>query len=393
MIEPKKPLNEASRLQDLYHYEVLDTQVEEEFDMLVELASRICETPISLLTLVDEDRQWFKAKLGIEEAQTERRVSFCAHAILQNDLLVIPDATKDERFFDNPYVTGDPSVRFYAGAQIRSAGGHKLGTLCVIDNKPRELSWHQASSLKILSTQASRLLELRYLKTHLQSASPEKETLRKQHAVSEWTAQQAVFFAETEEALLEPLKTGRFTKKELTNIYQQSKDLLRANKRFNQLLSLYNGAAEESAAPFIVSDLLHRIYEGLQQSVERKLPQLGLPTTPVEVCLQSSETARRIIQHLLEIILVDFDVPATAEVFAREKVLEIRLRLVTVQLEGYTAPIAWGKGQRGAVSTLGAFNLKLLHWIVSERGGTLELHNDQFEGAHLFLTLQLGKEV
>src|SRR6185295_1894172 len=128
--------NEAKRLKVLWQYDVLDTVPEEVFDDLTELAARICEAPISL---VDEDRQWFKAKVGVTIKETSRDISFCGHAIEQDDLFIIPDATKDERFAHNPLVTSDPKIRFYAGAPLITPDGHALGTLCVIDKVPREL--------------------------------------------------------------------------------------------------------------------------------------------------------------------------------------------------------------------------------------------------------------
>ena len=130
------PSNDEQRLQNLYSYEILDSAPEDEFNDLVELASAFCKTPISLITLLDKDRQWFKARKGFEAAETDRGSSFCSHAILSNDVLVVEDATKDERFSQNPFVTVDNGIRFYAGAPILSPEGFRLGTVCVLDNKP-----------------------------------------------------------------------------------------------------------------------------------------------------------------------------------------------------------------------------------------------------------------
>ena len=154
------PHNEALRLQDLYSYQLLDTPSESDFDELVELASRICNCPISLITLLDKDRQWFKAKKGINADGTSRDEAFCSHAILQDEVMIVKDATKDERFFDNPFVIGDPNVRFYAGAPIVSRSGHKLGTICLIDSKPKSFTKEEEALLQLLAKQASRLLEI-----------------------------------------------------------------------------------------------------------------------------------------------------------------------------------------------------------------------------------------
>jgi GAF domain-containing protein len=153
--------NEKQRLKVLWQYSVLDTVPEEIFDDLTELAARICEAPIALITLVDENRQWFKSKVGISIQETSRDISFCAHAIKQPELFIVPDATKDARFSHNPLVTSDPKVRFYAGAPLISPDGYALGTLCVIDKVPRELRPGQEQALRILARHVMSQLELR----------------------------------------------------------------------------------------------------------------------------------------------------------------------------------------------------------------------------------------
>ena len=386
MIEPKRPSNENFRLQALYRYNVLDTAEEEEFDMLVELASRICETPISLITLVDEERQWFKARLGVDAEETERRLSFCAHAILQNDLLVVGDASQDERFFDNPLVASDPAVRFYAGAQIRSSDGHKLGTLCVLDTKPRELNWHQASALKILSAQASRLLELRYLKSllpnTLQSANPGQP----RHAVDELMAQQAAYFLQAEESLLEPLRTGRFTKKELTNAYYQSKLLLNANKRFTNMVSLYHRERSKDPEKMNLGALLEKVHASLQTSLDKKISMPGIRLAPQTVIIRNGDAARQMLEKLFEILMVDLDTSFTIEAFQRENKLELRCVLPTTKLEGYTEPAKWSVALNNPLATIGAYSLQLLSWMVSSIAGTLEVHNES-RGSTVFFAL------
>jgi GAF domain-containing protein len=164
----------------LWEYEVLDTVPEEIFDDLTELAARICESPIALITLVDERRQWFKSKFGTAVNETSRDVSFCAHAITQPDLFIVPDASKDPRFANNPLVTSDPCIRFYAGAPLVTPDGYALGTLCVIDKVPRELRPDQKQALRILARHVVSQLELRRRSRELHNARQEHDKIKKE---------------------------------------------------------------------------------------------------------------------------------------------------------------------------------------------------------------------
>jgi two-component system, sensor histidine kinase len=167
------PQNETARLAALRQLAVLDTAPEETYDGITRLAAHICQAPVALISLVDEDRQWFKARTGLETRETPRDVAFCAHAILQNDLFIVPDALADERFKDNPLVTSHPRIRFYAGAPLINADGHALGTLCVTDSVPRELSEEQKEALRTLARLTVTQLELRRASLALARANEE----------------------------------------------------------------------------------------------------------------------------------------------------------------------------------------------------------------------------
>ncbi len=157
----KLPETEATRLQILRDYNILDTPSEVEFDDFTLLATLICGTPIAMVSLVDDDRQWFKSRVGLDAAETCRDAAFCAHALHHTEVFIVPDAHKDPRFWDNPLVTGEPFVRFYAGAPLLTAGGHALGTLCVMDCEPGTLTPMQQNALQALARQIIARLELR----------------------------------------------------------------------------------------------------------------------------------------------------------------------------------------------------------------------------------------
>ncbi|QLH37672.1 MAG: GAF domain-containing protein [Parachlamydiaceae bacterium] len=161
MKEPQTPFNEEERMELIRQLDILDTDAEEIYDGITYLASMACNKPVSTITIIDRHRQWFKSIVGANEKENPRIYSFCAHAILGNEILEVKDSQLDERFKDNPLVTGDPHVRYYAGAPIELKDGLRVGTLCVIDHKPNKLSDEQLKILRFLSLQVTKLLELR----------------------------------------------------------------------------------------------------------------------------------------------------------------------------------------------------------------------------------------
>lgn len=167
------PKNERQRIKVLWQYDVLDTAPEAAFDELADLARLICGAPVALISLVDENRQWFKSKLGTTVKETSRDVSLCAHAILHKDLMIVPDASKDKRFKNNPLVTAGLKIRFYAGAPLISPEGHALGTLCVIDKVARQLTADQKRALRILAKHVMTQLDLRHRTRELAAAKAE----------------------------------------------------------------------------------------------------------------------------------------------------------------------------------------------------------------------------
>ena len=176
------PLNEKERFEALKRLDILDTLPEDAYDTITKIASEICSTPIALVSLIDPKRQWFKSNFGLKVRETPRDLAFCTHSILEPDkIFVVPDATKDHRFHYNPLTTGDPHVIFYAGVPLTTSDGYALGTLCVIDNKPRKkLTKRQKSTLKALAKQVMILFELRKKNFKLEQANKEISRLNEE---------------------------------------------------------------------------------------------------------------------------------------------------------------------------------------------------------------------
>ena len=175
-----KPENEKERISALYEYNLLDSISEKDYDDITHIAAEICGMPISLISIIDHDRQWFKARVGLEEEETHRDVAFCSHAILNpREMFIINDVVKDERFHDNPLVTGKPSIGFYAGVPLLNDAGYPLGTLCVLDKKPNDLSREQKVTLKALARQVVASFELRKMNLSITAQKAQLEELNK----------------------------------------------------------------------------------------------------------------------------------------------------------------------------------------------------------------------
>jgi diguanylate cyclase (GGDEF)-like protein len=204
MIDPAEK-DEADRLKALSRLQIMDTAPEPEFDELVEVAAAICEVPISLISLLDERRQWFKAAVGVSIQETSSEVAFCRYAIQQTGIMTVEDATLDPRFAQNPLVTGEMGIRFYAGVPISSSDGQPLGTLCVIDTVPRKLTRMQMTALGVLGRQATARLELREQRRAMKAALDEAEAARASLAASERRLQTSQIELESANARLREL--------------------------------------------------------------------------------------------------------------------------------------------------------------------------------------------
>ncbi|MCP4912018.1 MAG: PAS domain-containing protein [Oligoflexia bacterium] len=180
------PPNDLERLQELYNYKVLDTDSEEIFDDITALAAKICDSKICLVSLVDRNRQWFKSAHGLDVKETPRDISYCGHAIMGDDVFIVEDANKDERFKDNPFNTGEPYVRFYAGAPLITPSGNRIGTLCVIDHEPKKLSPYQIETLKVLAQNVVNILELNIKSVELEKQKEQSKSIQEISQTGGW---------------------------------------------------------------------------------------------------------------------------------------------------------------------------------------------------------------
>lgn len=227
MLSAPHPENEEQRLKKLYELEILDTFEEQAYDDLTHLAAQICNVPIALISLIDRDRQFLKSHYGLDVNEVSRDVGFCPHAILDDDLTIIEDASKDHRFHDNPLVTGGPNVKFYAGAPLIFSNDIRLGTLCIVDNKPRTITPEQQKSLAALARQVVSQLELRQAVKKAEIASQAKSE----------------FLSVISHELRTPLTSikgaiGLLSSGAISNIPEQAQDMLRVAYDNSERLTL-----------------------------------------------------------------------------------------------------------------------------------------------------------
>lgn len=266
------PPNEAERLKALYRYQILDTVAEAGFDDLTALAAYICGTPIALVSLIDQNRQWFKSKVGIDATETHRDLAFCAHAILQpNDLLIIQNALDDDRFFDNPLVTSDPNIRFYAGTPLVTNDGFPIGTLCTIDRVPRYLDFQQKEALRKLGHQVLTQMELR-----INVANLEKNIQQRQQIESELRLSNQ-YLRHT----LQKLKQTQATLIHTEKMYSLGQLVAGVAHEINNPINYIHGNLKHVSAN--VQDLLELVelyqqhYPNLHQEIQAKEKEIDIP--------------------------------------------------------------------------------------------------------------------
>jgi len=276
MVAAPTPPNEEERLRTLYSYEILDTMEEQSFDDVCRLAAGLCQTPIALISLLDRSRQWFKARVGLDIRETSRDHSFCAHAILEDErILVVPDARRDARFSDDPLVLTSPHVRFYAGVALEVPDGSRLGTICVIDHVAREFTAEQREHLRALARQVGVLLELRRAQSRMMRVLQQRERLAR-FVIHDLNNPLAALILNSE-AILRDEHMSEDTRRELEQICDQLLYVNRLVKNFQDVAVSDVDALPVRRREVRVRDLVERVLHRVRPSALR----LGIELTPV----------------------------------------------------------------------------------------------------------------
>lgn len=287
--------DEGERLKALNSYDILDSLPQKDYDDITRLASEICNTPISLISFIDAERQWFKSSHGLTSVDTPKEYAFCAHAIAKpNEIMIVEDATKDERFKNNPLTTGEPQVVFYTGVPLVNEEGYALGTLCVIDNQPKVLSESQISALKALANQVMAQLELRKKVKELNTLTLE---LKKSNEYLERFAMMA------SHDIKSPLTSIMLTGQLLKSKYQVNLD-----DKGNQMLDIINSSA-------------HRLLDFLNQMLEYSKSYKILSQKKDEVCINE------MIREVLKLVTV----PDSFQVETPENLLYIKTSAIALE--------------------------------------------------------------
>ncbi len=401
MRPPPFPRNEKERIEALLRYDILGTDPEQEYDEYANLVAFVCDTPIALVSLVDTDRQWFKAKVGLAAEQTHRDNAFCAHAICEEAVFVVNDALEDERFADNPLVTGAPHVRFYAGAPLITPDGHSLGTLCVIDHVPRHLTEKQIDALRVVARQVVNRLELRRMNLQLREAA--------RHLL-DLAATKDELFAVVSHDLMSPFTSilgfseilmnemdvlPREEQREMVrNIRTSGEATLRLLENLLRWSMLQTGSVQHHPAPLDIRLMMNHVRELLAGAALKKSLRLHFEVDPSLHALADHAMLHSVLQNLVFNAIKftpDGGVIRTSAV-ARGTVVEISVAdtgvgmtpdKVRALFAGSLAATTHGTaGERGT-----GFGLQLCKRFVEENGGELWVESELNRGTTFRLTL------
>lgn len=387
---------EARRLSVLEEFEVLDSEAESAFDELATIASAICGTPISLISLVDRDRQWFKSRVGLGAAETPREFAFCSHAILQDGVFEISNALQDHRFSDNPLVTGDPNIRFYAGAPLISASGLPLGTLCVIDREPRKLTEVQANALNALSRQVVGQLELRSHARKLERLNSAREKVFSVIGHDLRSPFNSILgFARTLAAKadrIEPKEVesmARYILSSSLNVYQLLDELLQWSQQ--QL-----GAYSSKLARHDIRELVESDLELIDDALNLKDLFIKVQAPEKIKVLADATLAKTVIRNLVanavkyspehgEILIAVTELADDVQVSVQNSGAPMPKELRDMLFQG---PVESGLGTKG--ETGHGIGLGLCYEFMKMQGGRIWLDESYAEGTRIFFSLPKG---
>jgi signal transduction histidine kinase len=396
MISAELHPQETQRMEELLRYEVLDTDDEKALDELTQLASAICGTPISLISLVDKDRQWFKSRVGLDAPETSRDIAFCSHAILQDHIFEVPDTLEDERFADNPLVTGAPDIRFYAGAPLISKSGMPIGTLCVIDSEPHKLDEKQQLALNTLAKQVVSQLELRLHNRHLQRMQKNQQQIfavMSHDLRSPFNGILGLSKALREKA--DTLKPERLAKmadgilESSLKVYQLLDEILQWSS--NQL-----GAIQLELKVIPINPLIIETLDLMKDSLELKKINITHHTHENAVAMADINLTKTIIRNLLANAIKY--TPENGSIHIETQMIDSHVQLVMTDTGGgipleiidelFSDCVASQCGTQGESGN--GLGLSLCGDFARKQQGTLSLDKDYKEGAKLILSLPHG---
>lgn len=400
---------EANRLQALRELQILDTAPEPDLDEIVQLASRLCDTPISLITLLDEHRQWFKARTGLKINETHRDFAFCAHAIHQDDIMIVEDATHDNRFANNPLVIGDPNIRFYAGMPLVTDSGYKLGTLCVIDRKPKSLNAEQQLALRTLAKQVIKQFELRLKVKELNETiglvHQQQEKLQKYNLISSRLLSIIGHDLRSPMAslssVLKLFSQDAISKEELLSLVTQLQDVIASGEDLLNNLLVWGAAQlngkELRSSIISLGELLDTVVKQNEPYLESKsnVPKIDMPHSFV------IHTDKNILEFVVRNLLLN------ANKFSTNSTIKIEVRLtrehviisiadqgVGIDPDQLTYLFSWEK-RKSTTGTSGekgsGIGLKLCAELIEKLGGTLTVSSSVGKGSTFFIKLPVNQ--
>ncbi|MGI4729130.1 MAG: GAF domain-containing sensor histidine kinase [Janthinobacterium lividum] len=398
MKKPALPINEAERLNALHSYAVLDTLSENNFDDITRLASQICETPIALISLVDDKRQWFKSYHGLKIRETNKDYSFCAHAILNpQEVMVVPNTLQDERFKNNPLTVGHPHVAFYVGVPLVNNEGYPLGTLCVIDNQPKTLSDDKIYALKVLAKQVVNQLELRKKTNELDQSIFE---LQKSHQYLERFALMASHDLKT--PLTSIMLSAQLLKQKYSELVDDKANhfLDTINHSSKKLLGFLNNMLDYSKSNTVltkrkdriyVNDLLLHILKLLQipENVQVKIPEQAVYVQTSLIALE--QIFINLLHHAAKnsdknsiAIWIDF---CEESLFYHFKISDNSKGIEAKALKNMFAPLDFTKAKNKSADSETKIGLSTVKNLVESLGGAIKVSSVLNEGTAYEFTI------